>query len=330
MKRVSSLLVGALVAVCAFAATAQAAAPGVSSLQATNVQGVSALLKGTVDPEGLATTYKFAYVDETGFNANGFAAAATTPSASIGSGTDPSPARAAIGGLQPNTTYHFRLTATNSSGSTEADDTFTTTAGFGLLADEEGFSAIAVADGGGAVTQAGAHPYRLDFNLGFRQGGDFEGQPGVPFPDGDVKDLEIDLPAGLFLNPKALSECTALQFSTPRVSPYAPSLSGESCSDKSQIGTVEVKTSRAGGETRRFGVFNLAPPPGVTAQMGFAAYGNPVILDIAIPQAADGSYSMTLRARNMPQSLDLRALKLSLWGTPWGVSHNGERGNCLN
>jgi hypothetical protein len=330
MKRVSLMLIGALVAALALAATAQAAAPGVSSVSATNLQGVSALLKGTVDPEGLATTYKFAYVDEAGFNANGFAGAATTPSASIGSGTDPSPARTAIGGLVPSTTYHFRLTATNSSGSTDADGSFETTAGFGLLPDEEGFSAIAVADGGGAAVQAGVHPYRLDFDLGFRQGGDFEGQPGVPFPDGDVKDLEIDLPAGLFLNPKALSECTALQFSTPRISPYAPSLSGESCADKSQVGTIEVKTSRAGGETRRFGVFNLTPPPGVTAQIGFSAYGNPVILDLALPQGADGSYAMTMRARNMPQSLDLRAMKLSLWGVPWAVSHNGERGNCLN
>ena len=134
----------------------------------------------------------------------------------------------------------------------------------------------------------------------------------------------------MLFNPSALAQCGAADFSTPRSSPFESSLSGESCPDKSQIGTVEVATSRGGGEVRRFGIFNLAPPPGVAAQIGFAPYGAPVVLDVALPQAADGSYTLELRARNVPQPLDLRGLSLTLWGTPWGASHNGERGNCLN
>src|SRR6202012_3253146 len=32
----------------------------------------------------------------------------------------------------------------------------------------------------------------------------------------------------------------------------------------------------------------------------------------------------------VPQWLTIHALHMSIWGTPWAVSHNGERGNCLN
>jgi hypothetical protein len=324
MKRATLTAMGAFVSLLLLAGSAQAAVPAVGSLDATNIQGVSALLKGTVDPEGLPTTYHFEYSDQPSF-----AGATATGAVLVGFGSEPVAARAAIEALSPSTTYHYRLVANNTSGSASAEGTFTTTEGFGLLPDEEGFSARAIGQGGGVDGQAGSHPYSLDFGLGFREGGEFENQPGVTFPDGDIRDLEVDLPPGLFLNPKAISECTQIEFGTPRSSPYESSLSGESCPDKSQIGTVEVQTSRGGGETRRFGAFNLTPPPGIAAQIGFAAYGNPVILDVAIPQAADGTYHLEMRARNMPQSLDLSAMRLSLWGTPWGASHNGERGNCL-
>jgi hypothetical protein len=329
VRRAGLTISVALVALTLFAASAQAAPPAVSSLAATDIQGVSALLKGEVDPGGLVTTYRFEYVDQAGFAASGFAGAAVTPVAGAGSGA-PHPARAALAGLAPSTTYHYRLTATNASGSSGAEATFATSAGFGFLSGSEGFDARAIADGGGASTRAGSHPYQLDFELGFNQGGEFEDQPGVSFSDGDLRDLDIELPSGLLLNPSALTQCAAGDFTVPRSSPFETSLSGESCPDKSQVGTVEVTSSRGGGEVRRFGVFNLDPPPGVAAQLGFAAYGAPVVLDIAIPQAADGSYALELRARNVPQRLDLRGLGLALWGVPWGASHNGERGNCLN
>jgi hypothetical protein len=329
MNRLAMIFGAALASSLLFVGVAAAAAPTVGALQATDIQGVSALIKGSVDPEGLATTYRFEYVNQAGFAASGFAGAAKTTTGPVGSGTAPFPARAAISGLAPSTTYHYRLTATNSNGSASAEATFATTQGFGLLPGEAGFAARAVAEGGAAATQAGLHPYLLNLNLGFRQGGDFEDQPGVPFPDGDLRDLGIDLPPGLLLNPSALAKCTSAAFGAPRSSPFEASLSGESCPANTQVGTVEIETSRAGGETRRFGVFSLVPPPGVAAQIGFSAYGSPVVFDIAIPQAADSSYTMQLRARNMPQSLDLRGLRLSLWGTPWGASHDGERGNCL-
>jgi hypothetical protein len=307
-------------------AIAEASPPALGPLSAANLQGTSALLKATVDPEGLATSYWFEYAQ-----APSFAAAAKTPPATAGSGTDPHPARAQLRGLTPSTTYHYRLVAQNSSGtSTSSPASFTTTKGFGLLPGQEGFAASVFADGGSAASQAASHPYALELSAGFNIGGEFEGQPGVAFPDGDLRNLRIELPPGLLLNPNVLEECSAAQFNAPRLSPFEAGRSGESCPDRSQVGTLELKTSLDGGQTRRFGLFNLAPPSGVAGQLGAAPFGQPVVFDIALRANSDGSYVLALQAENFPQSLDVSALELALWGTPWGASHDGERGICLN
>jgi hypothetical protein len=309
-------------------ASAHAVPPTLGPVSATNIQGVSALLKGTVDPKGLATTYRFEYATQASF-----AGAVKTATTTVGSGGETEPARAAISGLTPNTTYHYRLVATNSSGTTTGTaSSFKTTAGFGFLAGDAGFSASAPADGGSLATLASSHPYRLGFTVGLKAGGEFEDQPGIPFPDGDLRDLRIEMPPGLILNPSVVEECTAGDFNTRRVSPFDDeSRTGENCPDKTQVGTVEVKTSLGGGEARRFGLFNLVPAPGVAAQLGFAPYGQQAILDLGLRPSPDGSYVLTLEAEDMPQSLDLSGLlRIDLWGTPWGASHNGERGVCLN
>jgi hypothetical protein len=308
------------------APAAQAAPPSLGAASATDIQGVSAVLVGTVDPEGLATTYFFEYSV-----ASNFAGAVKTFASPAGSGVSPRPARAAISGLSPNTTYHYRLVASNSSGTTPGTPaSFATTHGFGFLSGTEGFAVAAVADGGTAATAAGSHPYQLSMTVGLNKAGEFEGQPGVVFPDGDMRDLRIEMPTGLIANPAALPTCVPAKFHTPRSSPFEASDSGESCPDKTQVGTVEVKTSLNGGQSRRFGLFNLEAAPGIPAQLGVSVFGTPVVLNENLRANADGTYALTLEAANVPQTLDLHALQLTLWGTPWAVSHNGERGNCLN
>jgi hypothetical protein len=324
MRRLTTVLGVAAASLLFFAGSAQAAAPTVGSPQATDIQGVSALLKGDVNPQGLATTYRFEYSTQASF-----AGAVQTALMPAGAGSSPHPARVAIAGLTPSTVYHYRLVASNSSGPASAEGSFSTTAGFGFRSGEAGFSARAIAERGSTATQAGLHPYQLDLNLGFREGGQFEGQSGASFPDGDLRDLTVGLPPGLILNQSVVRQCSAAQFAQARNSPFETSRSGESCPDTSQVGTVEVETSRDGGAPLRFGLFNLAPPPGAAAQFGFAPYGAPVVLDLAISQNADGSYTLALQGRNLTQSLDLSGISLSFWGTPWDTSHDGERGNCL-
>jgi hypothetical protein len=330
MRHLAFVSIAALVVLGLLAATATAAPPVVAAPKAIDLQGVSALLEGEVNPQGLATSYRFEYLTQAAFATGGFAAATRTALTPVGSGTDPRPARAAVAGLAPATAYRFRLFASNSSGSASAEGSFTTTQGFGFLSGAAGFSVRASADGG-AATMAGSHPYQLDLDVGLRAGGEFENQPGARFPDGDLRNLEFSLPPGLILNSSVLGQCTPARFTAPRSSPFEDSAAGENCPDASQVGTIELSTALAGEEPRRFGLFSLTPPPGAVAELGAAPYGAPILFDLVFGGGEGGApYSLALRAHDVPQRFDISGLSLALWGTPWAASHNGERGDCLN
>jgi plastocyanin len=95
-------------------------APIVSTSAATSVSDTTATLKGSVDPNGLATEYFFKYGTTAGYGSE-------TGKTSVPAGT-PVTASTGVTGLSAATTYHFRLFAENTSGTTEGGDlTFTTT-----------------------------------------------------------------------------------------------------------------------------------------------------------------------------------------------------------
>lgn len=177
-------------------------------------------------------------------------------------------------------------------------------------------------------THAGSHPYQLTTTIAFDRSESSAG-PGEPFTAGDLRDLQIEEPPGLIENPAALAQCSQAQFNTPRSSPFETSLSGESCPDASQIGIVTLHTSFAGGSTASFGVFNLEPPPGAPSQLGFNAYGAPIVFTPQLTTTG-GEYRATLETAGFPQLFDLYGFALTLWGTPWSLAHNPQRGNCLN
>lgn len=89
--------------------------PSASTEAADAVTPAGATLRGAVDPHGRATTARFEYGTTAAYGA-------TVPAAAAGGATS-----AAIGGLAPSTTYHYRLVAENAMGSRHgADRTFTT------------------------------------------------------------------------------------------------------------------------------------------------------------------------------------------------------------
>jgi hypothetical protein len=97
-------------------------APSVQTTPASSVSTTGARLNGRVNPNGRNTTWHFDYGTSAGYGAS-------TPSHGAGSGTGTTSVSAALSGLAPGTTYHFRLVASNSSGTTAgADQTFTTVA----------------------------------------------------------------------------------------------------------------------------------------------------------------------------------------------------------
>ena len=178
-------------------------------------------------------------------------------------------------------------------------------------------------------TQAGSHPYEMTTTVNFKLSGESPVPPGGPFTEGDLRDLHLELPPGLIEDPGAVPKCSQAAFNTPRESPFEESQSGESCPEATQIGVVAVHTSYGGSSTRTFGVFNLQPPPGSPSQFGFAPYGDPITLTPHVRQA-EGEYGLTLNLSDFSQRLDLYGFQLTIWGAPWNLTHNTERGNCLN
>jgi hypothetical protein len=102
------------------------AAPSVTVPTFTAVGEAKARLEGAVNPNNSATGYHFEYVDSASFGSTGFAAATKVPAsdASAGSGSGVLAVSQAISGLQPGTSYHYRLVASNSFGQESAAGTF--------------------------------------------------------------------------------------------------------------------------------------------------------------------------------------------------------------
>jgi hypothetical protein len=207
---------------------------------------------------------------------------------------------------------------------------------FGFLPGADGASVVAkeepvaaVPAGGGPpetvepiARRVGGHPFTLTTDVNFNR------DSGGEYTDGDVKNLSIDLPPGLIENAAIVNRCSTPRFISPRPPVFQQAESGESCPDGSQIGLVTVRGSFPGGE-RSFGVFNLVPRQGFSSTLGFNPFGSPITFSSRIRDSA-ANFGLTLESHNIPQRLNISGFKMVLWGNPWLVQHDLQRGACLN
>lgn len=175
---------------------------------------------------------------------------------------------------------------------------------FSLLPSREGFDA-SVTKSGGEDISAGSHPDAVHLHLQFATSGGFT--------DGDPRNLRLAFPSGFLAAPVAADECTTAAV--------------EDCPDSSQVGLVALKTGAEGGITRYFPVYNLQPPFGSPEAIGFAPFGVSMRFFAELREADD---AIVFHLDNLPQQFDLQAMDLTLWGSPWLPSHDGQRGACLD
>lgn len=98
-----------------------ASAPGVDTTAASAVTTSTATLNGMVNSQNSSTTVSFEYGTTTGYGSR------VAASQSVVSGGGQTAVNSALSGLSPNTTYHYRVNAVNSVGTSYgADATFTT------------------------------------------------------------------------------------------------------------------------------------------------------------------------------------------------------------
>ncbi len=122
MRVAATLLLSSLLLLSAGAGAAAVAAPTAITGPVSAIGTNSATATGTVNPNGQATNWFFEYGTSTSYGRR-------TATRSAGSGTTNVQVSAALTGLVPGTTYHYRLVATGGGGTTRgADGIFTTSA----------------------------------------------------------------------------------------------------------------------------------------------------------------------------------------------------------
>lgn len=114
LGRAALLVAGVLGALALYSPAAYASGPPIVTVgEAGNLTLNTATLNGTVDSNGASTTYKFEYGKSKLYGKS-------TTVRTINSGS--SPVSEVLVGLEPLTTYHFRVSATNSFGTTVSED----------------------------------------------------------------------------------------------------------------------------------------------------------------------------------------------------------------
>ena len=186
------------------------------------------------------------------------------------------------------------------------------------------FGPHAFEEPGPAFLEAGRHPYGLKSEFSFNT--ELNEALGETIPAGQVKDVTGELPVGLTGNPFATAQCSAVDFAT-LVSDTPPLV--PNCPDSAVIGVAFARVATSEGVVLKTGsaVYNLVPPPGVAAKIGFLPSGSsPVTIDLGIKDVPP--YNLTFEVPHVTQMFRVFEAGLEVWGNPVDKAHDDERGTC--
>jgi hypothetical protein len=180
---------------------------------------------------------------------------------------------------------------------------------------------------GQTVSQAGSHPFQMTTSLRL-----FPNDGSEPFET--VKDILVRLLPGFVGNPSAVPTCETADFltATQLITPEDGKPNISSCPGATALGVVSANL-RPSKESTEEGVlhgavYNLKPPPGVAAKLGFWLGGIPVTVEAGIEESPPNR--LIAGPTNIAQVLEVVASELVLWGTPADAAHDPLRGRCLN
>ncbi len=169
--------------------------------------------------------------------------------------------------------------------------------GFGFQSLSSSF-----ADSGGeapAILSAGSHPGSWTTSVSFET----TGAPGEEQPEGALRSLRIELPAGLVGTAESLPKCGRVEFSA------------DSCAGATLIGDFSFE--RAEGSPIDAPLYLLAPLPGSAAEFGFHFGNMPVLLGVSISLAYP--HNLLVEIADIPSNAELTGATLRLDGRPGGL-----------
>jgi DNA-binding beta-propeller fold protein YncE len=291
--------------------------PAVAAATATGVTQTAATLNGAVDPRGGAiSSCKFEYGTTEGKGSSPDYEHTTEcePAvAQIGSGHQPVAVKARAEGLQAGLLYHYRLTVENANGPGGSTGLFATAGpGFGVKTFEVSF----LNKDGTPDTQAGSHPYKMVTNIALNtrflhREPDSESTYTLQ-PDGNAKDIVVDLPPGLVGDPNATAKkCTLRQLDT-----HPSSYFENECPVESEVGELEAEFGDQPYDLApiKEPIYNMVPPRGVAAQFG-AAFAIPnTFIDSSV--RAGGDYPVQAATLGVPAISPLITTRLTIFGVP--------------
>lgn len=187
-----------------------------------------------------------------------------------------------------------------------------------ILSAPSGFAELRAAATGAdglPFNRAGAAPYQ--YTVGFALNTKpVDAEKGFFAPVADPKDVRIDLPAGLVADSTAVPRCPVSRFL------------GNECLNESAVGFLLLRQLDGLGTLTPEPLYNLEPPPGMSAQLGFRVLTVPFYVNTELRTGDD--YGLTAVLKNLIQTKRITAATLFIWGDPSDPSHDPLRGHCLS
>ena len=183
------------------------------------------------------------------------------------------------------------------------------------------FEAPAFDKNGDPELRAGAHPHVAQNVIEFTT---TTNQQGFPIPDGNVKDVIVDLPPGFGGNPQNVPQCAQEDLLD-----MDGEVAGTRCAPGTVVGTMVLKTTF---NDLKFPVHNMEPPPGVPAQFAFVAVSVPVFINASV---RPDDHGLRMKILNNSSALPFYGTELNLWGVPASSDFDMERispltGMCID
>jgi hypothetical protein len=174
-------------------------------------------------------------------------------------------------------------------------------ADFGLV---PGTTTVTARNADGTIdTQAGSHPDTFTVHL------ELQTEANGTTQGGTMRNVIVDLPPGLVGDPLAAPRCSHHDFEANLA---------QDCPVDTQVGVLRANI----GVQAIGGVYNLVPPPGVAAQLGFNQAG--LVSRQSASVRTDEGYGLSISAVNAP--LEVSSITETIWGVPADPEHDPERG----
>jgi hypothetical protein len=154
-------------------------------------------------------------------------------------------------------------------------------------------------------SQAGGHP---DLGMTFTLDA-----PGAP--EG-ARNVTVNTPEGIFGNPKAVTQCTSVEFAL------------DSCPSNAQVGLITVYANHNGDPNRLMGtapIYNRAPVGDQTALFSFVVPIIEVPVSIPVEVRTGGDFGLRFTVSELTQLAPLAGADIVFWGFPADPVHDADR-----